>query len=81
MALIVLNFIKLWNHIFLILLNLELIGLSLNFTLTLLSTFLIFNIELFFLFFTFAVCEARIGIAILIFYSHSKGSESILALL
>lgn len=79
--LISLNLVKAWNHVFLILLNLEILGLIFIASLSSLAFLTHINRELFFIFFTFAVCEASLGIAILIFFSHAKGNESIYSLL
>ena len=71
----VLNFTKKWNHLILILLTLETMILTVSVLLGIVLNLKLINLDCIFIFFTLAVCEASLGIAMVIFFARQHGRE------
>lgn len=69
------NYLKSWNHVLLMLLTLEVLILANTLIVALFSSTSRIAPETLFILFTLAVCEASIGVAVLVCYSRSFGND------
>lgn len=72
-----LKYLRTWNHTLLILLTLELMMLSIRLVIALSIASSYFPIEILFTYFSFAVVEARVGVAVLVAFSRRFGNENL----
>ena len=70
-------FINQWNHSLSMLLSLELIIVSTSIIFIIMIFFIRIPIDLILVFFTVRVCEARVGVALLINFSRKFGKENL----